>query len=421
MLGYGVKRILIFLWLLFIPTQLGLHFWPEWSHVMGLRVDYLSPTLYFLDILWIIMVVLGGHIGPPLHWIKKRGWIVIAFVLINIFVAQNHWVAIIKWLRIFQWLITFNLILNNKKIFKEMLFKVLPFWIIGESLLAVAQVINGGSLNGIFYWLGERRFSYASIGMAQISYFGEGMIRAYGTFSHPNSMAGFLLVSLILWIKTLPLPPPLTGWGLKFNRIFYWFVVWCGMLGIVLSGSRTVWIISVVLFLYQIYKFWNKGGYGNPPVHKILGSVLILIGMLFLTLSLISNNYRISDFVGGWDSDGLAKRGSLMISSFKIIKDNPLFGVGANNFLVTLPEYQKNSGVFWLQPVHNIFILIFTEFGLVGFIILIVMLGRYSKLPLHKNMSWVVLGIILVTGMVDHYWLTLPQNWWLLCIVFSII
>ena len=182
-----------------------------------------------------------------------------------------------------------------------------------------------------------------------------------------------------------------------------------------------VWIISIVLFLYQIYKFWNKGGYRNPPVHKILGLVLILIGMLFLILSLISNNYRISDFVGGWDSDGLAKRGSLMISSFKIIKDNPLFGVGANNFLVTLPEYQKNSGVFWLQPVHNIFILIFTEFGLVGFIILIVMLGRYSKLPLHKNMSWVVLGIILVTGMVDHYWLTLPQNWWLLCIVFSII
>ena len=144
--------------------------------------------------------------------------------------------------------------------------------------------------------------------------------------------------------------------------------------------------------------------------------VLILGGLIVLVFSLISNNYRISDFVGGWDSEGLAKRGGLMVTSLNMIKDHPLFGVGANNFLVQLPEYQKNSGVFWLQPVHNIIFLIITEFGLVGLFLLIIFIKKIK----YKN-NLIVLGIILITGMMDHYWLTLPQNWWLMCIVLSLI
>ena len=398
------------MWLLFIPTQLGMHFWPEWSHVMGLRVDYLAPTIYFLDLIWILMIVLGDHKGSPLHWIKKWEWIVIAFALINIFVAENHWVAGVKWLRIFQWIITFNLILNNKKLFKEMLMKVLPFWIVEEGLLATAQVINGGSLNGIFYWLGERRFSYASIGVAQISYFGEGLIRAYGTFSHPNSLAGFMLISLVLYTQS------------KYRNVLYWVVFYCGVLGIVLSGSRTVWILTVVLFLLAI-----KGGHKGTPLHKILGTLLIVGGLIALIFSLISNNYRLSDFIGGWDSDGMTKRGALMVASLKMIRDNSLFGVGANNFLVQLPEYQKNSGVFWLQPVHNIIFLVVTEYGFIGLFLIFIISKKqiYNfqtnfKSQITKN-KLILLGIILVTGMVDHYWLTLPQNWWLLCLVFSLI
>ena len=49
----ALEKILLFLFVLLIPTQLGKHFWPEWSRVVGIRVDYLSPTLYFLDLVWL--------------------------------------------------------------------------------------------------------------------------------------------------------------------------------------------------------------------------------------------------------------------------------------------------------------------------------------------------------------------------------
>ncbi len=413
-----MSRFLVFLWLLFIPTQLGWHFWPEWSHVMGLRVDYLSPTLYFLDILWVGMMLKLQTSNFKLQTKKSKNLlnylIVFIFILINIFVAQNHWEAGYRWIRIFQWIITFKFILNNKKLFKEMLMMVLPFWIVGESLLGLAQVINGGSINGIFYWLGERRFSYISIGVAQISYLGEGLIRAYGTFSHPNSLAGFMLISLIVYMRYQNIKHQTSN--IKLKRIQYWMVVFCGILGIILAGSRVVGMLLVILFLYAI-----RGGHIGPPLHKIMGTILIFGGVIILIFSLISNNYRISDFVGGWDSEGMSKRGGLMVASIKMIGDNPLFGVGAGNFLVRLPEYQRNSGVFWLQPVHNIIILIITEFGIVGILILIKLQTLNFKLQIKNKKNLITLGIILVTGMVDHYWLTLPQNIWLLCVVLGMV
>ena len=277
-----IKKLFVFLWLLFIPTQLGLHFWPEWSHVMGLRIDYLAPTIY----IWMGMVgIIFNFKFLIFNQIKRifnfKFFIISFFILINIFVAGNRWEAGYKWMRIIQWIITFKLILNNKKLFKQMFFKVLPFWIIWESLLGLAQVVNGGSLNGIFYWLGERRFSYISLGVAQISWLGQGMIRAYGTFSHPNSMAGFLLVALIIFIQN------------KRHYWLYWSVVFCGLLGLFLSGSRTVWTILTLLFLLQLGKIK-------------LGYVVMGVGLTIMALGLIGNNYRIVDFVGGWDSDGMA-------------------------------------------------------------------------------------------------------------------
>ena len=92
-------------------------------------------------------------------------------------------------------------VFKNKNIVGEILTKVIPYWIVIESLLALGQISKGGSLNGWWWFLGERRFDFNTIGVAQMSVADMGLVRAYGTFSHPNSLAGFLLVSLVWWIK----------------------------------------------------------------------------------------------------------------------------------------------------------------------------------------------------------------------------
>ena len=86
---------------------------------------------------------------------------------------------------------------------------------------------------------------------------------------------------------------------------------------------------------------------------------------------------------------------------------NFLLGTGLNTF----PVFNR-----LLQPVHNIFLLVLTESGLIG---LIIFLGVVYK-ALQKK--WALFLIpILVIGFFDHYFLTLQQNLLSFALVFGAI
>ena len=149
----------------------------------------------------------------------------------------------------------------------------------------------------------------------------------------------------------------------------------------------------------------------------------MMVGLASVVLGMISVNYRLSDFFAGWDSDSLNKRKTLFVAGIKMVKENPLLGIGAGNFVVKLPQFQKSNNFFWLQPVHNMFLLAWVEIGLLGIMAIgykLVKCLEYPKLIKNKK-NWVILGLIVMTGMVDHYWLTLPQNSWLLAVILGII
>lgn len=59
-LSQNCLRMFAVLIIFFGATQFGLHFWSSSTLVYGIRIDYLSPTLYFLDILIILYLCLQG-------------------------------------------------------------------------------------------------------------------------------------------------------------------------------------------------------------------------------------------------------------------------------------------------------------------------------------------------------------------------
>src|SRR5438552_2386080 len=63
-----LHRIFFFLLILFLPTQLGLHFWPAWAMVLGRRIDYLAPTVYGTDILIILTLVSWIFVSSRPTW-----------------------------------------------------------------------------------------------------------------------------------------------------------------------------------------------------------------------------------------------------------------------------------------------------------------------------------------------------------------
>ncbi len=381
----------------------------------GIKVDYLSIILYLTDIVWLGWVF-------SLKKERKKNKIgrilaILLVILVNVWMAEARWVAVYRWLRMGQWVVTVWLVTKNKQKIKENLLKVVPIWILMEVFLAVSQVAKGGSLEGIWYWLGERRFSFGSVGIAQMRWGNEATIRAYGSFSHPNSLAGFLLLAWVWWKEETHLPA-----GKRETRIWYWVVNWSAILGIILAGSRTVWVLTLLTWILETR---NKKPASVPPerdygmarqeARRILGRILVVLGVGAMVLGLVGREYELKSFLGGWDSQGWQKRMSLNMSVLKMIADSPIFGVGAGNFTKRLSEYQKGS-FYWLQPVHNILLLALSEIGIVG----VMVFWNFLKRRL-KKINWWMGAIIIVTGLVDHYWLTLPQNTWLLAIILGIL
>jgi len=345
---------------------LGRHFWPDFALLHGIRVDYLSPTIYLIDIIVVLLIISKikitrnnnqetNKIQTPItnNQTKKN---IFLFIILNILVAENKWVAGLAWARVIEIWAMYRILKENKELVKKYLFYIIPFWIILESGLGLLQVIKGGSLQGVFYWLGERRFNLNTIGVAKISVFGHETMRAYGTFSHPNSMAGFLLVALELWKNN------------SNKKILFWVIWWLGVMGIVITGSRIAWLLLIFNFQFSIFN-------------------LFFIFLFFI--------------YSGWDSLSFVKRMDLNIEAIRMIFHRPLFGVGLNNYLV-------NSKYF--QPVHNVYLLILSQVGIVPLVIW--WRGNRKGYPYINRALW----IVLITGIFDHYWMTLPQNWWLLLI-----
>ena len=427
--------VLLLIWLILIPTQLGRHFWLGESSVVGIRIDYLSIIFYLTDLVWLLWVIKKSSIFnlqssifnlqssifnlqssnkknkfKKLNLLNFNNLILIMFVGVNIVLATARWVALYRWLRIGQWWLTVKLLSKNKKKFTNYLTKIVPWWIIVEAFLGLAQIIKGGSLNGILWWLGERRFTYGGIGIAQFRVFDQAWIRAYGTFSHPNSLAGFLLLAWWWWKKQ----SSILNLQSSAEKMGYWIVNWSAVLGIALSGSRVVWVVTAgMLIAEEILKTKAKS------LKIITGKILLSVGVICLILGVVSINYRISDFVGGWDINSLEKREALAVSALKMIRKSPLFGIGAGNFVVNLPKFPTGN-FYWMQPVHNILLLALSEIGIVGIIILIFNL-QSTIIKIMKYKLWWLWAIVGVTGLFDHYWLTLPQNSWLLAIILGLI
>jgi O-antigen ligase len=110
-------------------------------------------------------------------------------------------------------------------------------------------------------------------------------------------------------------------------------------------------------------------------------------------------------------------------------RSSPLLGIGAGNFLVLLPYTLPQKTIYYLQPVHNIYMLVLTELGVLGLLIMglgliriihrVLLAMRSSDGnplgPLHLySMALVSLGIL---GYIDHYPVTLQQGQLLLGLI----
>ncbi|KKU29107.1 MAG: hypothetical protein UX92_C0014G0021 [Candidatus Amesbacteria bacterium GW2011_GWA1_47_20] len=355
---------MIFLLLLLLPSQLALHFWPSWSLINGIRIDYLSPTLYFTDLIIIGLFLISRlRVRVPLP--------VIIFVVLNILVSSSPLVSLYKWFRVleFFWLFKYlSLNINfSRSASSSSMFQIsnLKFAILWTAVLAWWQFFLQHSVGGLWTWLGERPLSVATPLIAKVSFLGQQLMRPYATFPHPNALAGFLLVTALLLYRRIPWAAALA------------------LLTIPITFSRTAIVLEVIFLLIYL----------RPAILK----VALLVSSIYYLVSVSGSVASLPD------------RLSLIHNSLFIIQKSPLLGVGLGNFLPTTGLY---------QPVHNLYFLLASELGLPAFLAICYFVFR-NCLGFRNSKLVIPVLVILITGLADHYWLTLHQNTLLLVILIA--
>jgi len=270
------------------------------------------------------------------------------------------------------------------------------------SFIGILQFIKGSTIGGVLYFLGERSFNLISPGISLIDIGGREFLRAYSTFSHPNSLAGYLLVVGILIIC--------------FGKGFRLLIVPV-MVCFILAFSKGAFIaLFIVIFL-----FIAEGLKIAERIKKSMTNSIINLSLLLIVLfSLLMFIWTEGSFL---ENIRISERIDLMKVSKELILTSPLVGVGLNNFIPKIPDYIVLLKTGWLlQPVHNIFVLFSVEGGVIGLGLFLYLIRKSLNNALKNSRICLVLClfVIVITGLFDHYWLTLQQNILLMALVFGL-
>ena len=359
------------------------------NFVSGILVDYLIPTLYLTDLLIITLLTLWLLTSRPK---AKTSLIIFLALLLPSLLATSFFLpAAYKWLKLaelagFAWWIKSNI--DWKKHLPNITL-ALSGSLLFQSLLAIGQWLKQASVFG-YWFLGEQPYNAATLGMDKITWFdGALKLPPLGTTPHPNVLAGLIVVLLPFLLSRLSRRSP-------------WYLVPLGLslITLFLTFSLSAWIalllIVVPFFLYKL-----------KPI--------LLVGYSVLVISLIAGFWPKLQFLAPQTS--FDRRSQLSSMAIQMVKDSPLIGQGLNNFTVKMDDYGIVAATTrFLQPVHNIYLLIFAETGLLGlfcFGYLIICTFR-SKRPTALKLS---LFTLLFLGLFDHYPFSLQAGLLLLALL----
>jgi len=313
---------------------------------------------------------------------------------IGIFLSQSPFAGLYGFVKLFEFFFLGWYVARHGDIVMKFLSVAFPIGILVEGGLAIWQFLLQRSIGGLWYFLGERTFSGSTPGIANASFNGQLVLRPYGTFPHPNVLAGYMLIALVFIAINFPKK--------RWAKITGIIVIAIGVVALLLALSRTAIILGVVIGIIIGIKKLTKMGF------VFIALLLVVCAFILLPRFVGSNAF----------GESIVLREQLLQAGWVMFVSHPLFGIGLNNFLVVLP--QISPGISVIQPVHNIYLLVLSETGIVGFGLFIYFLFKTFKKALSFPFALISLFIFLCIGLVDHYFLTLQQGQLLTAMVFGL-
>ncbi len=415
------SKYFLVLFLLMFPFQIRSMLYSVPLYQSG-EFDFYTSFFLYLSDLFFLFSFLCWTIGL---WRKETEWrfqlgdemitfIILALLLIMVgnafFVAQPelHFFITFRFVELF--LLYFMVV--NRVLRQEQIVLFLLFGLCFQALVAFYQYILQSSVGLTF--LGEAQVNINTLGVAKVDLGSEKILRAFGTMPEANVLGGLLFMGIIYAIALL--------------KKYRWIVV--GMLFLLAAGMLFTFSRSAFFALIAAFLLYISVQNSKIAIKYILlaMSLLLFFIVVFNLENVVAQRFLFED------TASIQERTMYLKISKNMFFDQPL-GVGLGAFTLNMQAYTTDKLTPWLfQPVHNIFLLMANEMGLVGgFLFLalfvyafyqLVRLTRRQKNSENRSSVALLLAMlagIAVIGFFDHYFLTIYQGQVMLFIYFGFV
>lgn len=416
----GLKRlnqILLGLYLFFLPWQTVYIF--DAKLIDGVKWQYGTGLLFATEILlWLIVmmhliIIIKNKKSERQNFKLDRVklvtvislWFLIAWSGLSIIWAPEQTAGFYNWFHLLEAAGLFFIVLAGSNA-KKRIYLSLTLAGVLQALLAIWQFFSQSV--DASKWLGLAGHLPWETGTIIIESSGR-WLRAYGAFAHPNILGGFLVVCFFVTI----IPALL----LNGKRNTPWRIIASLLIitGIFFSFSRSAWLALaaglIIIFVNEIIRAKKstepaKTKYRN--LAKYFFAPLLLVAVLgYLYQPLIFTRTSTADRL---ETYSVTDRLDYLTQAKDMINSYWLLGVGEGNYTYNLYQNKAAKTAWHYQPVHNIFLLILAELGIVGllaFLLFLISCLWYFISNIHRTgLGFNLLSFpaaIIIIGCFDHY------------------
>ncbi|MFH1111840.1 MAG: O-antigen ligase family protein [Patescibacteria group bacterium] len=150
--------------------------------------------------------------------------------------------------------------------------------------------------------------------------------------------------------------------------------------------------------------------------------VIIVTALVFIILGGIYWQPTMGRILSGskLEQQSLEDRAGSVKESSSLLQTVWWHGTGVGNYTVALQKFDPGLPGWRYQPVHNIFLLILTELGIIGLLLFLWMLWELFNFKQFFIQDSLFLISILITLLVDHYWWTVPSMFLLFWLIVAL-
>ncbi len=334
-------------------------FYTNLSYYTGAYSDFTSFSLYISDIIILIFFFFNWkrfYENNIVYFLVILGsWLALT-VMRSTGNTSLELYFLFKFYELFVVFLFFSDIRHLRKGGKIMLWTYLGL-LISQILISFYQFFAQKSVG--LYFFGESPIGQLLPGVARIVSHETTLVRAYGTFPHPNIFSAFLMVGvmLIAWQILVSLSQK--------RLIFLYSLLFATITTTILTFSRAGWLGTVVALATMGIIYLAKNGITKRGIHFSIAIVVIVSINIGIFHQFLASRTTITDAA-------IHERIFYNKIGLEMIKDHPISGLGIGSSVLHMKQYAGIELKPWeIQPIHNYYLLTAAETGLVGFVLLI--------------------------------------------------